>query len=114
MRTRHRLPVKTRLVIAHALLQQLALLDRFALLRCPRAELVTARADCKVRVRLFLGYSLREAFDADLPLERGPVEHRRRVRVLFQFPAFAAEVTGEEHEPAGIDFAKEHHPCRRT
>ncbi len=85
--------------------------DHGALRRDGGAETAALRA----RIEVFVGFRRAEfrnaAGDTDLPVEGGPVEHQRGVRIAGEFPALAALVVGEEREASGVDAFQQNHSC---
>ena len=57
----------------------------------------------------FSGTELRDAAgDADLPVERGPIQHQRGAWIFRQLAPFAAEIVGVEQEAAMVDAFEQH------
>ena len=77
--------------------------QRARLLARPGADLRTLRAGREIGVGLLGRDALDRPADADLTVQRLPVEQKRGLRIGGQFPALVAFSVGVEHEAALID-----------
>src|SRR5580658_452348 len=88
------------LELAQPVLELLPAGNRRALLGCPSAQPAAFRPRRKVGVRLAARDPSHTAFHAHLPLEFGPIEDQRRMRVFREFSAFSAPIVRVEDEVA--------------
>ena len=82
--------------------------------RGPGAELAAAWARVEVRVGLVLRQAPDSALDANLFVERRPVEAQRGVRIGVELPALAARVIRMKDESALVDASQQDHADRRS
>ena len=73
------------------------------------AEAATGRTGVEIRV----GFSRAEfrdpACNADLSIERGPIQHQRGARIPGQLAPLAAQIVGEERKAAVVDAFEQDH-----
>ena len=74
----------------------------------PRVDAALAGPAREVRIRLLVAGVRDGALDADLPVQRIPVEEQRRPGMSRQSAALAALAVGEEHRTAFVEASQQH------
>jgi hypothetical protein len=87
--------------------------QHLALIRGPRADLAAARARREVLVGFRIIDLLDRALDANLDLERLPMERERSARIRGKLTSLPAAQIGVEYEPAVVHRLEEHESRRR-
>src|SRR3954447_142559 len=86
----HRLALESPLHLTILFFERLSRGERLALLGCPRAELAATWPASEVLVGFVAGDAAHLSLDADLFVERGPVDAQRRVRIIGELATLPA------------------------
>jgi hypothetical protein len=95
------------------IVENLARVDDFALLRSPGCEATARRSRMKISGGIFARSSLDRSADADLAFEFHPIKAKRGVGIRIELSPFIAVVIREETEAARIDAFEQNDADRR-